>query len=81
MIKFTAITGDDKRLVGLGLSHGNLDRLRDKKPIKIDGESIGIEGLEILIFSGKTEESMAKELNQFITAETVVSNATSSKDD
>ena len=79
MIKFTATTGDGNRLIGIGLSDGNLERLGKRQPIKIDGESIGIEGLEILIFSGKTEESMASGLAEMITADTVVHDAT--KDD
>jgi len=72
MIKFTATTKDGKRLLGLGLSHVNLDRLREGKPINIDGTSVGIEGLDVLIFAGETEASMAKALKPSITAETIL---------
>jgi len=51
----------DKRAFLIGLSHGNLDRLREDKPIVIDGSQIGL-GFDVLIFAGETEESMAQQL-------------------
>ena len=72
MIKFTATTGDDKRLLGIGLSHTNLERLKEGKPININGQSVGIGGMDVLIFAGKDEATMASQLNEMITAETVI---------
>ena len=72
MIKFTATTPDDRKLIGLGLSHVNLERLKSNQPIRFKGESIGVEGVDILIFSGTTEESMAAELSPAITAKSVI---------
>lgn len=45
----------------LGLSHGNLDRLRAGEPIKFDGTPYGFAG-DVLIFAGETEISMARKL-------------------
>lgn len=72
MIKFSATDKDGKKLLGLGLVEGNLNRLKEGKPIKIDGETVGLDNLDILIFYGKTEESLAKQLAPFITAQTEV---------
>ncbi len=73
MIKFTATTpGHQRKLLGIGLSHENLARLKDGKPIKFKGEPLGIPGHDFLIFSGETEESMAKELDPAITAQTII---------
>lgn len=72
MIKFTAKTADGGKLVGIGLSHENLKRLKDNSPIRFKGEAIGLPDLDFLIFSGKSEEAMAKWLAPGITAETIV---------
>lgn len=72
MIKFTATINDKRKLLGLGLTHTNLDRLRDNQSINIKGKSVGLDNLEILIFAGETEESIADQLAQYITAETIV---------
>ncbi len=72
MIKFKATdprTGE--QMYGFGLSHGNLDRLRAGKPIPIDLASMGGTG-RVLIFAGKTEESMAAELSPHLTADTTI---------
>ena len=70
VIKFTAEDKDGKRILGLGLVEGNLKHLRNGKPIKIDGKSVGLDNLDIIIFYGKTEDSLAKQLAPFITAHT-----------
>ncbi len=72
MIKFTATTPDQRKLIGMGLSHVNLERLKAGQPIKFNGESIGMPGHDFLIFAGRTEKSMAKELDPAITAQTIV---------
>lgn len=80
MIKFTATTPDNRKLLGLGLSHVNLDRLRDNQPIRFKGEAVGLDGVDVLIFAGKTEESMAKELDPAITAQAQARHGTIIKD-
>lgn len=72
MIKFTTTKGSEKKLIGLGLSHANLDRLRAGHPIFVDGDSMNIEDFDILIFTGSTEEAMVKELAPNITANTII---------
>ena len=72
MIKFTATTPNGRMLLGLGLSHVNLARLKNGMPIRFKGEPVGLPLYDILIFSGETEESMAKELDPAITAQTVI---------
>jgi hypothetical protein len=50
------------KLLILGLSEENMKRLKDGQPIKFPMDHLQIpnmpEGYEIIIFSGKTEESM-----------------------
>jgi hypothetical protein len=66
MIKGIA-TGDNGRtILLLGLSFENLDRLRAAPVdtyIKIDGRQLGLD-IDVLVFSGETEEKMALEMAQ-----------------
>lgn len=75
MIKFTTTTADKRKLLGLGLSHENLKRLKDNKPIRFKGEPLGLDGFDVLIFAGETEESMAKELDPAIKLQTIIRDA------
>lgn len=59
MIKFKS--NDNKLLIGLGLSEGNLKKLREGKPIYIMKEELGID-FDLLIFWGRTEKEMVKKL-------------------
>lgn len=61
MIKARGTDADGRPLLVLGLSHGNLDRLRAGEPIKFDGALYGYPGT-ILIFSGKDEVAMGESL-------------------
>lgn len=54
------------KLVVLGLSHENLKRLKAGQPIKFAGDEIDLPGTEFLIFVGKTEQSMARELADLV---------------
>lgn len=76
MIKFTAKTADGRKLLGLGLSHENLKRLKANKPIRFKGEPLGLDGIDVLIFAGATEISMAKNLDPAITAQTIIRDTT-----
>lgn len=54
-------------LVMLGLSHGNLDRLRTGQPIRLDIDLCAMLGLgqrELLIYAGADEIAMAREVEQ-----------------
>lgn len=62
MLKFLADRGKEK-LIGFGLSEGNLHKLREGKPIAIDLLEMNLPwNAKILIFYGKTEKDMEKEL-------------------
>jgi len=61
MIKAMTTGPDGKKLLVLGFSFGNLDRLRAQPCdtyIKIDGNEIGLP-CDIMIISGETEAHMA----------------------
>ena len=70
MIKAIGGAGD-RRILMLGLSHGNLERLKDGKPIFFAASSLG--GLEdisdVLIFAGETEETMRNDLAALLPAD------------
>ena len=73
MIKFKG--WDSKRgrdIVGFGLSEGNLERLRDGKPIEIDMQTMGLSPMTVLIFYGETEEKMQESLKHLIGPDTKV---------
>jgi hypothetical protein len=55
-----------------GLSYTNLERLKDGQPIVINGDEVRLPGYEILIFSGPTEQSMAREIHELIGPNTQV---------
>ena len=58
-------TGKKAELLLLGISHKNIENLLEGKPMVLRRESHGDgvpEGWEIVIFTGETEESMAKSL-------------------
>lgn len=71
MLKAALKTKSGRSLVILGLSHVNLQRLKEGKAIKIDGNELGI-SVDISIFSGETEQTMAKDIAEFIGPQTEV---------
>jgi hypothetical protein len=65
--------GKPFHLVILGLSHMNLARLKDGRPIDIDATEVGLPaGTRILIFAGETEQVMARDLQSLIGPDTKV---------
>jgi hypothetical protein len=71
MFKATAATPDGKILVILGLSHKNLDLLKEGSPILVKGSDIGITE-DILVFSEDTEETIMKKMKRYIGPNTKV---------
>jgi hypothetical protein len=65
MIKATMQTNEGKNIVLLGLSKENLERLKEGKPIHINGSELGIAN-DILIMYGETEAHIYKELQPMI---------------
>lgn len=66
MIKFTG-DRDGKTLVGLGISEGNVAKLKEGKPILVHlDEMIPGINMDILIFYGDTEQAMYQELKPML---------------
>lgn len=63
MLKFIAQRGD-RKLLGLGLSKRNLELLEAGKPISFSGEQVSLDGLDILILYGETEDDIQRELEE-----------------
>lgn len=75
MLKMTAQGKDGRHLVVLGLSFGNLDRLRADAPdgyIKVEGKELGGLPVDVVIFAGETEASMAHTVRGMIGPDTKV---------
>lgn len=60
MLKLRVMTDNGPILV-LGLSATNIERLQDGMPIKVNLAEMGLQG-QVFIFTGATEDSMLKEL-------------------
>jgi hypothetical protein len=66
--------GKQIKLVVLGLSYVNLDRLRQGQPIKFNGATVGLDNnIEFMIFSGQSEQTMQREFHELIGPDTKVS--------
>jgi len=64
MIRFKVKSkSGDKVLLGFGLSEENVTKLKAGDPILFSLEELGIEGTEVLIIYGKTEDDMRKNLD------------------
>lgn len=77
MLKMTAggelENGKPFSLIILGLSHRNLAQLKEGHPIDIDGTEVGLPaGFRIVIFSGETEQKMAREVADLVGPKTEV---------
>jgi hypothetical protein len=57
-------TGDP--LVGIGLSHENLRRLKDGQPIRFNLSELAMPATDVLIFAGKTEDGMKAQLEEYL---------------
>jgi hypothetical protein len=72
MIKAGGVTKDGRPLLLLGLSEENVRRLQLGQPIDLDTAELRTEAHQdypsmlVVIFAGKTEESMAAEIKEHI---------------
>jgi hypothetical protein len=74
MLKALSKQPNERKLLTIGLSFGNLDRFRAEPLdtfIRIDGREMGLE-IDVLIFSGETEAAMASLVEGSIGPDTVV---------
>jgi hypothetical protein len=58
MIKFVAQGKNGQTIVGLGLSEGNIKRLKQGDPMYFSLEELGIEGIDVTIVYGETEDAI-----------------------
>lgn len=65
MIKATMQSKEGKNILLLGLSEENVKRLKENKPIHINGSEIGLSN-DVIIMYGETEEHLYKELEPMI---------------
>jgi hypothetical protein len=73
MVKFTAGTENGRTLIGLGLSEGNIQRLKEGKPIHVHLEELNLPyKAEVMIWYGADEQALQKEIQEFIGPNTVV---------
>jgi hypothetical protein len=68
VIKFQATNQENgRRILGIGMSHGNVKKLMEGKPIHFNAEDMGLSSIavsEVLIYVGETEESMRADLEK-----------------
>lgn len=61
MIKARGTGSNGREFVLLGLSHKNLDRLREGRPIQFDGTPYGFPG-DVVILADVDEQTLAEKL-------------------
>jgi hypothetical protein len=70
----TGKDGKETEIMIIGLSHENLNRLKQGQPITCKASDFGCSGnIQIIIFSGDTEQSMTRDVQELIGPETNVS--------
>jgi hypothetical protein len=52
------------KTLGFGLSVANIERLMKNEPIAFKLDEFGIEGTDVLIFAGQTEDAMLAEFKR-----------------
>lgn len=72
MIKLGATLNNGRKLLLLGITEGNVTRLREGKPIHIHCEDLNLPGVEIVITLGATEDDLAKQFKPLIGPQTTV---------
>jgi hypothetical protein len=66
-------TNEPVKIVILGLSHNNLDKLREGRPIRFTGDTCGLDKqTHFVIFAGATEQSMQQEIQSLVGPDTKV---------
>lgn len=72
MIKMSADTKDNRKLVMLGLSFINITKLLEGQPIRVRGNDVNVPGIDIVLFAGEDEDTMKTELASLIGPDTIV---------
>lgn len=66
MIKFTGIGDNGRKMLGIGLSEGNIQKLKEGKPIHFSAEEVKMAGFDVLIMHGATEQEIVKQLTPWM---------------
>ena len=69
MLKAMMQNNEGKNILLLGLSRENVVRLKEGKPIHINGDELGFENDVILVY-GETEEQIYEDLQPMLKSET-----------
>lgn len=64
MIKFTSTKSNGESFIGIGLEEGNIERLKEGKPIVFDMSELGFEGMELMIMYGKDKQDITAQLRK-----------------
>lgn len=68
MVKFSGAgenkDGKERKFVGLGITIANIQRMLNGDPIHVNCDELGVEGVDILIFAGKTEFDIEESLRK-----------------
>jgi hypothetical protein len=62
VIKAVAERPGGRAALILGLSHENVKRLMDGKPIHFEADQLGLDKWDVIIFVGETEQAMEEDL-------------------
>lgn len=73
MVKFKAQTGN-RIVLGFGLTARNVELLKEKKPIHISLDEMGLKNVDIILCYGDTEKALMDDLQQFIGPDTDIKN-------
>jgi hypothetical protein len=72
MIKALCHAPDGRKLLVFGLSHENIRRMKKGQPLRVDLDLMGLEGVSLAIYVGKTEADIEAAMEPFIDSNTVI---------
>lgn len=64
VLKGKRADGTEVATIFIGLTDENLRRLREDMPIHIDGTDVLIDGIDVVIMAGRTEDSLIRVLKE-----------------
>lgn len=62
VLKGKKADGTEVSTIFIGLTDENLRRLREDMPIHVEGSDILIDGIDVVVFAGRTEDSIIRAL-------------------
>lgn len=72
MIRFRATAEDGSTVIGLGITDGNIDRLRQGRPIWVEGGSVGVPGVKVVIYWGRDEYDATEQVSALLGPDTQI---------